>query len=208
MNWKAFILPESQSKVLCFSSNDDTLTEAGQGAASPPSLYCVRCHLCQGSGDTMQLLTWRHCQGPRVKGFVWNSFKTCFEACLPWVSRQEVLQRQFQNCTSNCIHPKIKCNTKLLWSEFTKEEFFPCSLPCIPPAPHFSRAQKSQLEGRRLLTNCFLERVCFSHWKHLGEGCKEKGPKCDLNKGHHSFTKNCSLTQNSQQLGVCMIIQD
>lgn len=164
MNWKAFILPESQSKVLCFSSNDDTLTLAGQGAASPPSLCCVRCYLCQGSGDTMQLLTWRHCQGPRVNGFVWNSFKTCFEV---YVCHGYPDRKSFRGNSRTAQVPAFiqKSNNNLLWSEFTKEEFFPCSLPCIPSAPHFSRAQKSQLEGRRLLTN-FLERVCFSHWNN------------------------------------------
>lgn len=56
--------------------------------------------------------------------------------------------------------------------------------------------------GRKEAVNkLFPRKSLFLTLKACWGGMQREGTKCDLNKGHHSFTKNCSFTQNSQQLG-------
>lgn len=90
--------------------------------------------------------------------------------CLSWVTIHEGFQRQF-----------LKSNIKLLWYELTWGLLL--RLPASQPSWTsllFSTTPKSQLEGKRMLTDCFLQRLLFSTpkacWGGMQEGMHESDP--------------------------------
>lgn len=103
-----------------------------------------------------------------------------WSVCLPWVSIREILQRQFQNSTSNCIHPEIKCQVTLVWIHHGGVV---AMLPALYPFCTTLFQGSEVPAGRKEAVNKqFPRKSLFLTLKECqnGEVCKEKGPKCDL----------------------------
>lgn len=118
-------------------------------------------------------------QGLRVNGLAGNSFNPHFEAYLPvtglhtWslseaIPQSHEQQYPFRNQYLLLAH----WNPRLPWDEGTQQHSTSSPLPCTTLL--FLAAQQSQLEGKRLFADWFLERLCFLHWKHVGEVCKDR----------------------------------
>lgn len=135
-------------------------------------------------------------QGLRVNGLVGNSFNPRFEAYLPAtglhtrslseaIPPSHELLYPFRN-----QHPLLAYrNPRLPRDEGTQQRSTPGSLPRTTLL--FPAAQQSQLEGKRLFADCFLERLCFPHRKHAGEECEHRAThKLDTATSHWGSRTN------------------